>query len=160
MALHSPWQNKNHYSSSRPHFSIYIYTYIHIYLWRRQWPPTPVFLPGKSHGQRSLVGCSPWGHKESGMTEWLTHKKWSTRINMHIQVCFIQNWRQTTDLALRRFDRPPVECPGNLSTMKTDLILLKGCIVLSCFQFFQWEAVWQQTSYCELLGGCFSRLHS
>ena len=32
---------------------------------RRQWRPTPVFLPGKSHGQRSLVGCSPWGHEES-----------------------------------------------------------------------------------------------
>ena len=29
---------------------------------RRQWHPTPVFLPGKSHGRRSLVGCSPWGH--------------------------------------------------------------------------------------------------
>ena len=29
--------------------------------WRRQWHPTPVLLPGKSHGQRSLVGCSPWG---------------------------------------------------------------------------------------------------
>ena len=28
---------------------------------RRQWHPTPVLLPGKSHGQRSLVGCSPWG---------------------------------------------------------------------------------------------------
>ena len=31
--------------------------------------PTPVLLPGKSHGWRSLVGCSPWGHKESDMTE-------------------------------------------------------------------------------------------
>ena len=31
--------------------------------WRRQWQPTPVFLPGKSHGQRSLVGYSPWGRK-------------------------------------------------------------------------------------------------
>jgi len=31
------------------------------YGWRRQWHPTPVFLPGKHHGQRSLVGCSPWG---------------------------------------------------------------------------------------------------
>jgi len=30
--------------------------------WRRQWHPTPVLLPGKSHGWRSLVGCSPWGH--------------------------------------------------------------------------------------------------
>ena len=36
---------------------------------RRQWHPTPVLLPGKSHGQRSLVGCSPWGRKESGTTE-------------------------------------------------------------------------------------------
>ena len=36
---------------------------------RRQWHPTPVLLPGKSHGQRSLVGCSPQGHKESDMTE-------------------------------------------------------------------------------------------
>ena len=37
--------------------------------WRRKWQPTPVFLPGKSHGWRSLVGYSPWGHKESDMTE-------------------------------------------------------------------------------------------
>ena len=37
--------------------------------WRRQWHPTPVLLPGKSHGRRSLVGCSPWGHEESDTTE-------------------------------------------------------------------------------------------
>ena len=37
--------------------------------WRRKWQPTPVFLPGESHGQRSLVGYSPWGHKESDTTE-------------------------------------------------------------------------------------------
>ena len=37
--------------------------------WRRQWQPTPVLLPGKSHGWRSLVGCSPWGRKELGTTE-------------------------------------------------------------------------------------------
>ena len=37
--------------------------------WRRQWQPTPLLLPGKSHGQRSLVGCSPWGRKESDTTE-------------------------------------------------------------------------------------------
>ena len=33
-----------------------------LYIWRRQWHPTPVLLPGESHGRRSLVGCSPWGH--------------------------------------------------------------------------------------------------
>ena len=36
---------------------------------RRQWHPTPVLLPGKSHGRRSLVGCSPWGREESDRTE-------------------------------------------------------------------------------------------
>ena len=36
---------------------------------RRQWHPTPVLLPGESHGQRSLVGCSSWGREESDMTE-------------------------------------------------------------------------------------------
>ena len=38
-------------------------------IWRRQWHPTPVLLPGKSHGWRSLVGCNPWGRWESDMTE-------------------------------------------------------------------------------------------
>ena len=37
--------------------------------WRRKWKPTPVFLPGKSHGLRILVGYSPWGHKESDTSE-------------------------------------------------------------------------------------------
>ena len=41
----------------------------YIIRWRRQWQPTPVFLPGKSHGRRSLVGCSPWGRTESDTTE-------------------------------------------------------------------------------------------
>ena len=40
--------------------------------WRREWLPTPVFLPGEFHGQRSLRGYSPWGHKELDTTEQLT----------------------------------------------------------------------------------------
>ena len=39
--------------------------------WRRKWQPTPVLLPGKSHGQRSLIGYSPWDYKESDTTEQL-----------------------------------------------------------------------------------------
>ena len=39
--------------------------------WRRKWQPTPVLLPGKSHGWRSLVGYSRWGQKELDMTEWV-----------------------------------------------------------------------------------------
>ena len=41
--------------------------------WRRAWQPTPAFLPGESYGQWNLAGNSPWGHKESDMTERLTH---------------------------------------------------------------------------------------
>ena len=41
--------------------------------WRRKWLPTPVILPGKSHGQRSLEGYSPWGHRESDTTETTYH---------------------------------------------------------------------------------------
>ena len=37
--------------------------------WCRKWQPTPVFLPGNFHGQRSLVDCSSWGHKESDTTK-------------------------------------------------------------------------------------------
>ena len=44
---------------------------------RRQWHPTPVLLPGKSHGRRSLVGCSPWGLEESDTTE---------RLHFHISL--------------------------------------------------------------------------
>ena len=44
------------------------FTFMH---WRRQWQPTPVFLPGGSQGQRSLVGCRLWGHVELDMTEQL-----------------------------------------------------------------------------------------
>jgi len=37
--------------------------------WRRAWPPTPIFFPGESPGERSLVGYSPWHPKESDMSE-------------------------------------------------------------------------------------------
>ena len=48
--------------------SLSLFTFMH---WRRKWHPTPVLLTGKSHGWRSLVGCSPWGWEESDTTEWL-----------------------------------------------------------------------------------------
>ena len=51
--------------------SFYCYIHPRLFPWRRQWHPTPVLLPGKSHGRRSLVGCSPWGLEESDTTEWL-----------------------------------------------------------------------------------------
>ena len=47
--------------------SLSLFTVMH---WRK-WEPTPVLLPGESHGRRSLVGCSPWGREELDTTEWL-----------------------------------------------------------------------------------------
>ena len=47
--------------------------------WRRKWQSTPVFLPGRFHGLRSLVGYSPWSLNESEMTEWLSTHTHSVR---------------------------------------------------------------------------------
>ena len=52
-------------------FFLFFFYLLNCFYRRRQWHPTPVLLPGKSHGWRSLVGCGPSGHKESDMTEWL-----------------------------------------------------------------------------------------
>ena len=65
------------------------------YLRRRQWHPTPVLLPGKSHGQRSLVGCSPWGRQESDTTELLTS----------LSLFTFMHWR-------RKWQPTPVFLPG------------------------------------------------
>ena len=46
--------------------SLSLFTFMH---WRRKWQPTPVFLPGESQGQRSLVGCRLWDRTESDTTE-------------------------------------------------------------------------------------------
>ena len=58
---------KNLLQRKRPGFN----TWLGQIAWRREWQPAPVSLPGNFHGQRSMVGYSPWVHKESNMTEWL-----------------------------------------------------------------------------------------
>ena len=60
------------------------YVYIHTkecYSWSRKWQPTPIFLPGKSHGQRSLVGYSPCGHKGDATEH--THSHHLAHFNRH-----------------------------------------------------------------------------
>ena len=64
--------------------------------WRRQWHPTLALLPGKSHGRRSLVGCSPWGREESDMTE---------RLHFHFSLFTFMHWR-------RKWQPTPVFLPG------------------------------------------------
>ena len=55
-------------------------------LQRRQWHPTPVLLPGKSHGRRSLVGYSPWGRDESDTTERLHLHAWEKEMATHSSI--------------------------------------------------------------------------
>ena len=57
--------------------------------WKRKWQPTPVFLPGESHGQRNMAGYSPWDHKESDTTE---------RLNQQ-QLCFTNNNNNNQELS-------------------------------------------------------------
>ena len=83
-AWHGPerqWTQLSSMGSSHAHLSIVqqvslepkemddIIRVLYIVCWRRKWQPTPVFLPGESQGQRSLVGCCPWDPTESDTTE-------------------------------------------------------------------------------------------
>ena len=63
--------------------------------WGWAWQPTPVFLPGESHGQRSLVGYSPWGCKESDTTE-----RVSARAHTHPSIKMIQKTKALIESAL------------------------------------------------------------
>ena len=68
--LISQWPNCSHLLPSNFSWDLILPYYIKD---KYKWQPTPVLLPGESHGQRSLVGYSPWACRESDMTEWLTH---------------------------------------------------------------------------------------
>ena len=63
------------------------FTCIHCRAEKAQWHPTPVFLPGKSHGRRSLVGCSPWGHRVG--------HDWATSLSLFTFVHWRRKWQPT-----------------------------------------------------------------
>ena len=67
LVCYSPWGHQESNTTERLHFTYF--AHFSLYHWRRKWQPTPVFFPGESHGWRSLVGYSPWGHQESNTTE-------------------------------------------------------------------------------------------
>ena len=73
---------------------------------RGQWQPTPVLLPGKSYGRRSLVGCSPWGHKESGTTDFT--------FTFH---CHALEKEMATHSSILAWSIPGTEEPGGLLSM-------------------------------------------
>ena len=70
--------------------------------WRRKWQPTPVFLPGKLHGQR-LVGYGPWGHKESTpLSFWInvnsSPSRFSSGLVLSLNILFLQGWHSFISL--------------------------------------------------------------
>jgi len=78
-----PWwprRQRVHLQCRRPRFS----PWVRKIPWRRPWQPTPVFLLGEFHGQRNLVGCSPWGHKKLDMTEQLTLFQYKRSTNVQV----------------------------------------------------------------------------
>ena len=91
-------------------YNWFLYKFIYEYSpWRRKWQPTPVSLPGKSHGQRSLVGCSPWGLKESYTTEQLTHE-------------YSLEKEMATHSSILAWSIPGTEEPGRLLLMESHRI--------------------------------------
>ena len=83
---------------------------IHYKIWinsRCVWHPTPVLLPGKSHGRRSLVGCSPWGREELGTTE---------RLHFHFSLSCIGE-EMATHSSILAWRIPETEEPSGLPSM-------------------------------------------
>ena len=78
-----------------------------VHTWRRRWHPTPVLLPGKSHGQTSLVGCSPWGRKESDTTE---------RLHFHFHFHALEK-EMATHSSVLAWRIPGTGEPGGLPSM-------------------------------------------
>ena len=78
-----------------------------IFSWRRQWHPTPVLLPGEPQGQRSLAGCSPWGHWESDTTE---------RLHFHFSLSYIGEGNGNP-LQCSCLENPRTGEPGGLQSM-------------------------------------------
>ena len=125
--------------------------------WRRKWQPIPVFLPGESHGQRSLAGYSPQGLKESDTTERLhTHKlSWVTNTLCHLSPSWESSWS--------------LPCKGNMTSSNqvsletvVETALVKGActhlpfvdaISPTVFGFFCGTELWSVLSEDEVKSG-------
>ena len=94
----------------------------------RAWQPTPVFLPGEYHGQRSLVGNIPWGCKKLDTIEWLTHTHmW--------QLCPSESWEWRWNICLACGNPGCTKCAGTWTASTARVLALLVFFLASC-QFF------------------------
>jgi len=100
--------------------------------WRRAWQPTPVFLPGESHGQRSLAGYSPWGHRVG--------HNWSDHMHTCIHVCiYTCEFACRLHSPIKRLDYhfysyQPTERQNNLLVREVEKLVISEdvSLILSC----------------------------
>ena len=102
---------------------------------RRKWQPTLVFLPGRSHGRRSLVGYSPWGRKESDMTERLHF----TCLTLE----YIREKAMAPHSCTLAWKIPWMEEPGRLQSVGSLRVGHDWATSLSLFPFMHWRRKWQ-----------------
>ena len=98
--------------------------------WRRKWQPTPVFLPGESHGRRSLVGYSPRGHKESDMTERLHFHCSYDKILAIFLYCTLLFCVVHSSLCLEFLY---LFCPSSFPLVVTGLFFISVSLFLFCY---------------------------
>ena len=122
---------------------------------RRQWHPTPVLLPGKSHGQRSLIGCSPWGRKESDTTERL-HFHFSLSLSCigegdgnPLQCSCLENprdrgawWAAVYGVAQSRTRLKRLSSSSSSINSTSTLMYCEKVKVLVALIFLTWEQTW------------------
>ena len=99
--------------------------------WRRKWLPTPVFSPGKSHGQQSLVGYSPWGCKESDTTEHANSKVKSFQIVV-VQSLSCVRLFVTPQTVARQASLSFAISRSLLKLMFIDSVMLSNHLILCC----------------------------
>ena len=92
--------------------------------WRRKWQPTPVFLPGESHGQRSLVGCSPWGSKSR---TWLSNQPTRGRQK------YAGNRHHVSDVTIKPQWQRHMEGSSTLKSSSTGDTIPELCSKRACF---------------------------
>ena len=103
--------------------------------WRRKWQPTPVLLPGKSHGCRSLVGCSPWVARS-----WKLLSDFTFTVHFHAL-----RKEMATHSNILAWRIPGIGEPGRLPSTGSHRVRHDWATSFSLFTFMHWGRKWQPT---------------